>query len=195
MELARSKVDEPVLICGSDIKVGEVVKLVPSKPTPTGTLYLSNLDIAMVFPMELICFFPPPTSDKPSTKDVVDKMKERVSRFLVPYHFLAGRLQLNPGDGRLELNYNRAGVLFAGASSELTLEQLGDVSSPNPSFRNLFVRTDEFKELSNTPLMTVQVCVLSLDQILDQSVVLQSCPRSVEAIIDHNVKSSCFKPT
>lgn len=157
MELARSKVVEPVLICRSNIKVGEIVKLVPSKPTPTGILYLSNIDLAVVFPVETIYFFAPPTSDKPSTEDIVDKMKDWLSRLLVPYHFLAGRLQLNPGDGRLELNYNRSGILFAGASSELTLAQLGDVSCPNPSFSNLFVRTDEFKELSNTPLMSMQV--------------------------------------
>eukprot|EP00253_Pinus_taeda_P027488 PITA_27488 len=155
--MEMSSVYKPVLISESDIKVGELIKLGPSKPTPTGTLFLSNIDLTVIFPVETIYFFEPPPAYKPSTDDVVEKMKGWFSDILVPYHFLGARLQVNPGNGRLELNCNRSEALFTGASSELTLMQLGDLSRPNPSFRNLIVKTDDIKELSDTPLITMQV--------------------------------------
>jgi len=39
--------------------------------------------------------------------------------------------------------------------------ELGDVSHPNPSFKNMIVTTDEYKELSDIPLMTMQVTILA----------------------------------
>ncbi|KAH9328451.1 hypothetical protein KI387_000559 [Taxus chinensis] len=141
----------------SEMKVEKTFELVnPSKPTPTGTLYLCNIDLTVVFPVETVYFFKKSCIEH-SADDVVGKMRESLSDVLVAYHFMAGRLQQNGEDGRVELNYNRAGVLFAGASSQLTLAQLGDVSLPNPSFRNLVIRIDEFKELNEAPVMTMQV--------------------------------------
>eukprot|EP01018_Ginkgo_biloba_P018311 Gb_35737 [translate_table: standard] len=145
---------EPILTCETDIKVEKpIIKLLPSKPTPAGTLFLSNIDLTVLFPVETIYFFQPTTN----TDDVVDRLRDSLSDVLVPYHFMAGRLQFNAQDGRLELNCNRMGGLFAGASSDLTLAELGDVSAPNPSFRNLIVKLDEMKELCDTPLLTMQV--------------------------------------
>ncbi|GLJ46170.1 hypothetical protein SUGI_0972560 [Cryptomeria japonica] len=140
-----------------EMKVERTIELVvPSKPTPTGTLYLSNIDLTVVFPVETVYFFENKCIDS-SADDVVGKMRESLADVLVEYHFMAGRLQLNVEDGRVEMSYNRAGVLFAEASSQLTLAQLGDVSLPNPCFRNLVLTIDEFKELSQTPVLTIQV--------------------------------------
>uniref|UniRef100_A0A1D1Y4U8 Omega-hydroxypalmitate O-feruloyl transferase n=1 Tax=Anthurium amnicola TaxID=1678845 RepID=A0A1D1Y4U8_9ARAE len=145
-------------ITDQDVEKGEVEVLVSFRnPTPVETVYLSNIDQTVAFPVETIFFFG--ASPGGQTQGVAERVKKSVSEVLLgTYYFMAGRLNLNPESRRLELVCNNAGVPFAAATSRLRIEDLGDVTLPNPSFQRLILRTgDEFGGLSETPVFTVQV--------------------------------------
>ncbi|KAK1292335.1 Rosmarinate synthase [Acorus calamus] len=96
-------------------------------------------------------------NDPRKLEDIVETVKRSISEvLLIPYYFMAGRLNFNFQTRRLELVCNNAGVLFVGASSKLTIKDLGDVSSPNPSFQHLISRTFGFRSLAETPIWTIQ---------------------------------------
>ena len=113
------------------------MKLVsPKNPIPFETVFLSNIDLAVTFPVETLFFFEVPPSKCSSTEDISERVKRAVAEvLLVLYYFLAGRLYFNHESKRLELLCNNAGVLFVRATSGLMLKDLGNHSLPNPIFR------------------------------------------------------------
>ncbi|KAL5549327.1 hypothetical protein UlMin_004558 [Ulmus minor] len=104
----------------------------PAEPTWDGCQPLSELDQNWLTPAETI----------PNT------LKDSLSRALVPFYPLAGRLQWI-GKDRLELNCNGIGAQFIEAESEAKLVDFGDFSlSPNLPIHEL-------------PLMLVQLAWFS----------------------------------
>ena len=97
------------------------MKLVsPKNPIPFETVFLSNIDLAVTFPVETLFFFEVPPSKCSSTEDISERVKRAVAEvLLVLYYFLAGRLYFNHESKRLELLCNNAGVLFVRATSGL----------------------------------------------------------------------------
>ncbi|CAL9135282.1 unnamed protein product [Musa textilis] len=149
-------------LTGEDVEKGEASVLVsPRNPTPMKTIYLSNIDQTAAFPVETIFFYEMPPDDAAAvTSDVVERVKSSVSDvLLIPYYFMAGRLNFNLETKRLELLCNNAGALFVGATSRRSLEELGNLSAPNPSFQHLILRTDGFSGPNETPIFTIQVTV------------------------------------
>ncbi|GLU08364.1 hypothetical protein SLE2022_252820 [Rubroshorea leprosula] len=146
-------------ITDQDIVKEESVKLFsPQNPTPEETIFLSNIDQAVTFPVETLYFFEVPPSKSSSTLGISEKVKQAVADvLLVPYYFMAGRLNLNPQTKRLQLLCNNAGVLFVSAKSRLMLKDLGDLSLPNSSFRLLVHGPGLYKSLDITALFTIQV--------------------------------------
>ncbi|KAK1319125.1 Omega-hydroxypalmitate O-feruloyl transferase [Acorus calamus] len=118
------------------------------------SMFLSNIDQLFNFDMETVHFFSAVESFPPST--VCDVIKRALQQLLLPYDFLAGRLRTDPVKGRLEVDCNGAGAGFVVASSEMTLEEVGDLTYPNPAFKNL-VPTRSLKGLEDWPLMAIQV--------------------------------------
>lgn len=129
--------------------------LFPSLEIPTHSMFLSNIDQVLNFDVETIHFFQASPLFPP--EKVVDKLENALSRLLVHYDFLAGRLKFNPEQGRLEIDCNAAGAEFSVASSELSLEQTGDLAFPNPAFQQLIVRKSEKLGLEDKPLICFQV--------------------------------------
>ncbi|OWM75035.1 hypothetical protein CDL15_Pgr021386 [Punica granatum] len=124
----------------------------PSSPTPTGTLYLSNLDDQhfLRFSIKYLYLF--------ETSVPSDTLKRSLSRVLIDYYPLAGRLRTScPGDDRkLEVDCNGEGALFAEASMDLTAEEvLGLARRPNRSWRKLLYRV-EGQSFLNVPPLVVQ---------------------------------------
>ncbi|RZS17827.1 hypothetical protein BHM03_00050037 [Ensete ventricosum] len=145
-----------------DVAKGEASVLVsPRNPTPMETIYLSNIDQTAAFPVETIFFYEMPPDDAAAAATsgvVVERVRRSVSDvLLIPYYFMAGRLNFNLETKRLELLCNNAGALFVGATSRRSLEELGNLSAPNPSFQHLILRTDGFNGLHETPVFTIQV--------------------------------------
>ena len=147
-----------VTLTDHDIVKEEPVTLVsPKNPIPFETVFLSNIDQTVAFPVGTVFFFEVLPSMKNSSLNIAEKVKESVSDvLLVPYYFMAGRLNFNLETSRLELVCNNAGALFVSATSKLRLKDLGDLHLPNPSFVHLIVRIGRPKDLVGAPLLTIQ---------------------------------------
>ncbi|KAK2991999.1 hypothetical protein RJ640_014860 [Escallonia rubra] len=147
-------VQSTISLTNQDILKEEPIELFsPENPTPVETIYLSNIDQAVTFPVETVFFYEVPPSKSSSTLDMAEVVKRAVSEvLLVPYYFMAGRLNFNHETNRLELLCNNAGVLFVSATSTLALKDLGDLSRPNSTFFHLVHRPGLYKSLADTPV-------------------------------------------
>jgi omega-hydroxypalmitate O-feruloyl transferase len=91
---------------------------------------------------------------------VAEKITDAREKILVPYDFLAGRLKSNARTGRLEVDCNGAGAGFVVASSECTLDEIGDLVYPNAAFAKLVVNSsDHSLEKDGKLLCIIQVRV------------------------------------
>ncbi|XP_010259678.1 PREDICTED: omega-hydroxypalmitate O-feruloyl transferase-like [Nelumbo nucifera] len=148
-----------VSISNQDVVKEEPVTLFsPKNPTPVEKVFLSNIDQAVAFPVETVFFFEVPPCKTSWTLDISERMKKSVSEvLLIPYYFMAGRLNFNLETKRLELVCSNAGVPFVSAKSRLTLQELGNLSLPNSTFHHLIHRPDRSLSLSEKPIFTIQV--------------------------------------
>lgn len=156
--------DSTFAITKQDIAKQEPVTLVsPKHPMKMETIFLSNIDQAVIFTVETVYFFQVPPEEASSPVDICRRVKSAVQDvLLVPYYFMAGRLRFNEESRRLELLCNNAGVLFVSACSRLVLKELGDLSLPNPTFHHLLHRPGLYKSFSETALFTIQALFLLL---------------------------------
>lgn len=140
------------------VKDVPVTLVSPRHPTTVETVFLSNIDQTVAFPVETVFFYKARPSDGTPTSNIIEKVRRSVSEeLLIHYYFMAGRLNFNHMTKRLELVCNNAGVFFVGARSHLKLNELGNLTLPNPSFHHLILRTEGFKSLADTPIFTIQV--------------------------------------
>ncbi|GAB4855898.1 hypothetical protein Ancab_024537 [Ancistrocladus abbreviatus] len=119
------------------------------------SVFLSNIDQVLNFDVQTIHFFEANPDFPPET--AAQKIKGALRKLLVPYEFLSGRMKLNPDTGRLEFDCNNAGVGFVTATSECTLDELGDLVYPNPAFEQLVTQRLESSDRNDHPLCIVQV--------------------------------------
>ncbi|KAL7123832.1 hypothetical protein ABFS83_14G009200 [Erythranthe nasuta] len=132
----------------------------PSNPKPIKTIFLSNIDQTLSFPVETVFFYKvPPNMPSSSTADIAERVRKAVEKvLLIPYYFMAGRLNFNSDTNRLELVCNNAGALFVSAESRFSIDDLGSLSQPNPSFHRLVHRQGLYqKSLAETAVFTIQV--------------------------------------
>ncbi|KAE8699074.1 protein HEADING DATE 3A-like [Hibiscus syriacus] len=147
--------DPPTLIQDLNITVKDVSLVFPPEKSHRKSMFLSNIDRVLNFPVETVHFFPSHSDLPPHA--VADMLKRTLSELLVPYDFLAGRLRSNPETGRLEIDCNSAGIGFAVASSDYALDDIGDLVYPNPAFGQLVCKSVDCLEQENQPLCIVQV--------------------------------------
>ncbi|XP_016507341.1 acyltransferase GLAUCE-like [Nicotiana tabacum] len=127
----------------------------PSEETQKKPMFLSNIDQVLNFDVQTLHFFPANSEFPPEI--VKEKLRNALSKVLVPYDFLAGRLKMNHQIGRLEIDCNAEGAVFVVASSELTLKEIGDLVYPNPGFRQLITQSIDLLEKDDKPLCIIQV--------------------------------------
>ncbi|KAI3446391.1 hypothetical protein Pfo_003056 [Paulownia fortunei] len=111
----------------------------PSQETHKKSFFLSNIDQFHNFNVPTAYFFHSNPDFPPEI--VTKRLKMAVEKVLVPYDFMAGRLKWNHQLGRVEINCNAAGGGFVVASSEFSLDEIGDLVCPNLGFRQLVVQT------------------------------------------------------
>ncbi|KAL2506913.1 HXXXD-type acyl-transferase family protein [Abeliophyllum distichum] len=145
-----------ISLSDKDLVKEEPVFLVSSSnPKPVKTIFLSNIDQTVTFPVETVFFFE--VSPSYSTLKIAELVKKAVEEvLLIPYYFMAGRLKLNDENKRLELLCNNAGVLFVSATSRLILKDLGNLSLPNQTFKHLIRRPGLYKSLAETAIFSIQ---------------------------------------
>ncbi|KAJ8440133.1 hypothetical protein Cgig2_003458 [Carnegiea gigantea] len=131
----------------------------PAEPTWHGIHPLSESDqIGMVTHVHIIHFYRKVgCRDWPNPPDeIIGIIKDSLSRALVPFYPLAGRLRRVDGGGKLELECNAKGVEFIEAESSQLMSDFGDFSSFK-GFEDLFPRVDYSKPIQDHPLCLVQL--------------------------------------
>lgn len=136
-----------------------VTKIPPSAPTPKHSLYLSNLDDQkfLRFSIKYLYIF------KKSVN--LSSLKSSLSRVLVDYYPLAGRLRRcsssldddSDDEKKLEVDCNGKGALFVEAFMDITADELVEHSKlPNKSWRKFLYKV-EGQSFLDVPPLVVQV--------------------------------------
>ncbi|KAL5732042.1 shikimate O-hydroxycinnamoyltransferase [Ranunculus cassubicifolius] len=108
------------------VKMKSSCSVKPSEPTPYVKLFLSECDQIKAYTHAPIIYIYP--SDQVTSSPVsnpVEALKTSLSRLLVSYYPLAGRLNRIEG-GRFELHCNAVGVEMVEAETDSVIEDLGD---------------------------------------------------------------------
>ncbi|XP_071697258.1 shikimate O-hydroxycinnamoyltransferase-like [Rutidosis leptorrhynchoides] len=136
-----------------NIFVRESTMVYPAEKTRSTKLWISNLDL-MVAHIQIPCvYFYRPNSA--SNFFDIKVMKEALSRALVPFYPMAGRMKEDK-DGRIELDCQGQGVLFVEAESNGVIDDLGDFA-PTLEVQKLIPVVDYSLGLESSPLLLVQV--------------------------------------
>lgn len=151
--------ETPPLLQDLKVTIHKTSMIFPSKQTERQSLFLSNIDKVLNFNVETIHFFEANKDFPPQI--VVEKLKKALEDVLVVYDFLAGRLKMNSETNRLEIDCNAEGAGFVVASSDYKLDQIGDLTYPNPAFEQFVHKTKDFLKLGDLPLCVFQVKIFS----------------------------------
>ncbi|KAM5582381.1 shikimate O-hydroxycinnamoyltransferase [Rosa sericea] len=144
-----------------NVSVRESTVLKPAVETPRQSLWMSNLD--MISPNAHT-----PTVYIYKPKDGADSffdprvLKDALSKVLVSFYPLAGRLRQNNEDknARIEINCNAEGVLFVVADSSSCADDFADFKTTLELGRWLIPEVDYSAGKSSFPLFVVQVTYL-----------------------------------
>ncbi|XP_065858450.1 spermidine hydroxycinnamoyl transferase [Euphorbia lathyris] len=128
----------------------------PINPTKTGRLSLSEWDqIGTITHVPTIYFYKPSSIWLTQPHSIINTLKDSLSRALVLFYPLAGRLNWI-GNGRLELDCNNNGVTMIDAESHSKIEDLGDLS-PSPTYQYLVPVVDYSLPINELPLLLAQL--------------------------------------
>ncbi|CAL5419556.1 unnamed protein product [Camellia sinensis] len=138
------------------LKASYMVK--PTKETPTGLMNLSEFDhLIPIFHAPTVYFYQP--SGELTLNSVIHTLKDSLSKALVIFYPLAGRLQ-RIARGRLQINCNSMGAQFLEAESEAKIDDFGDFC-PSSKTRALIPSVDYDRPIHELPLLLVQVTKFS----------------------------------
>ncbi|KAL5549954.1 hypothetical protein UlMin_000130 [Ulmus minor] len=127
--------------------------VLPAKKTPRHTIWLSSFDLTNIHIYStIVCFY---RHNGASNFFDTALLKESLSKALVPFYPIAGRYK-HDHNGRLEINCNEEGVLFAEAETNSTIDDLGDFAL-SPELKKLFPTVDQSGGVSSFPFLIVQV--------------------------------------
>ncbi|XP_004291518.1 PREDICTED: shikimate O-hydroxycinnamoyltransferase-like [Fragaria vesca subsp. vesca] len=143
-----------------NIRLMESTVVRPASETPRQSLWLSNMDLVQPSTHTPSIYF----YNKPKGADKVDMavLKDALSKALVPFYPLAGRLKHKMDEGgkgrrRLEIDCNAEGALFVVADSSSCIDDMGGFA-PTPEFgRGLLPTVDYSGGISSYLLLLVQI--------------------------------------
>ncbi|KAJ8450532.1 hypothetical protein Cgig2_020169 [Carnegiea gigantea] len=148
--------EPPPLLQDLKVTVQDATLLFLPQESERGSMFLSNIDQVLNFDVQTIHFFTANPNFPP--KIAFKKIQNALQKLLVTYDFLAGRMKLNQETGRFEFDCKNSGIGFVVARSQHTLDELGDLVYPNPSFEQLVTkRMDDTLQVEGHPLCIVQV--------------------------------------
>nr|KYP71775.1 10-deacetylbaccatin III 10-O-acetyltransferase [Cajanus cajan] len=129
----------------------------PAIPTPNELKPLSDLDDIYILRVQVPVIQVYRNEPLMAGKDPVEVIRKALAKTLVFYYPFAGRLRQGPGD-KLMVDCTGEGVLFTEADADVTLDQFGDaVHPPFPCFEELLYEVPGSREITNSPLLLVQV--------------------------------------
>ncbi|ESW19130.1 hypothetical protein PHAVU_006G098800 [Phaseolus vulgaris] len=129
----------------------------PAIPTPHELKLLSDIDDqeALRFHSPAIQIYGKQASM--AEKDPVEVIRKALSQTLVFYYPLAGRVREGP-HRKLMVECTGEGAMFIEADADVTLHEFGDsLQPPFPCFHELLYHVPGSQQITNTPLLLVQV--------------------------------------
>lgn len=137
------------------VKSSEIV--LPAAPTPEHNVWVSNLDLVVMREhVSSVYIYRPTGTDGRSDFFSMDILKDSLSKVLVPFYPIAGRLEKNT-HGRLQINCNGEGAQLIEAETDSTVKDFGDFA-PSPQLTQLLPHLDfASKNIYSYPLLLVQV--------------------------------------
>ncbi|KAH9332058.1 hypothetical protein KI387_004166, partial [Taxus chinensis] len=153
--------DPAVVLEHLHVKALEAELVPPSLPTPNEILYLSNVDdqYSLRFMLDMLLVYTARNENfnisSTSAREPAKVIREALSKVLVYYYPLVGRLRNRVQDGKLQVECTGEGAVFVEASSPNTLSLLGDLEELKPSFQQLL-----FQSPPNTPLEDIHPLIL-----------------------------------
>lgn len=141
-------------------RIGEPILVEPAKETPRGFYFLSNLDqnIAVIV-RTIYCF----KSEDKGNELASEVLKEALSKVLVHYYPLAGRLTISP-QGKLIVDCtgggdgHNHGAVFVEAEADCSMAEIGDSTKPDPiTLGKLVYDIPNAKNLLEIPPLVAQV--------------------------------------
>lgn len=136
-----------------NVKASTLVR--PAQDTPKYNLWNSNVDLVVPSMHTPSVYFYRPTGS--SNFFDANVLKEALSKALVPFYPMAGRLKRDE-DGRIEIDCNGEGVLFVEAETGSVVDDFGDFA-PTLELRRLIPAVDYTCGISSYPLLVLQVCL------------------------------------
>ncbi|KAF6172799.1 hypothetical protein GIB67_034651 [Kingdonia uniflora] len=135
------------------INVKESTMVRPSEETPKRNLWNSNVDLVVPrMHTPSVYFYRPNGSSNFFDARV---LKEALSKVLVPFYPMAGRLKRDE-DSRVEIDCNGEGVLFVEVETGSVIDDFGDFA-PTLELRQLIPAVDYTGDISSYPLLVLQV--------------------------------------
>ncbi|KAI4356001.1 hypothetical protein L6164_000055 [Bauhinia variegata] len=131
--------------------------ILPSEPTPKGRLWLSKCD-QLIHPRTYtptIYIYKPQHRNHTTSCSVIERMRDSLSKTLVHYYPLAGRLRCI-GRKQYEVDCNEMGVTLLEAESDKILDEYDDFA-PDSSIRELIPKIDFGEPIEKLPFLFVQV--------------------------------------
>ncbi|GER45505.1 HXXXD-type acyl-transferase family protein [Striga asiatica] len=141
------------------VKQGQPTLVPPADETKNGLYFLSNLDqnIAVIV-RTIYCF---KSGDK-GNEDAFGVIKDALSKVLVLYYPLAGRLKISP-EMKLIVDCTGEGAVFVEAEAECELKELGDITKPDPErLGKLVYDVPSAKNVLEIPPLAAQVSWIRL---------------------------------
>nr|XP_017224249.1 PREDICTED: benzyl alcohol O-benzoyltransferase-like [Daucus carota subsp. sativus] len=128
----------------------------PAKPTPFEYKLLSDIDDqgSLRFRVPVIYFY----RKRNDKMDPVEVIREAISKTLVFYYPLAGRVREGAGR-KLGVECTGEGVMFIEADAEVTIEELGGdaIQPPFPCFEELLFDVPGYSGVLDCPILLFQV--------------------------------------
>ncbi|XP_021747201.1 anthranilate N-benzoyltransferase protein 2-like [Chenopodium quinoa] len=143
-------------------KVKETTIICPEQETPKGSLWLSSLDLITRSPYthtHVLFVYEPNKAQNTNSTPFFDTnlIKETLSKALVAFYPMAGRLKTNNKTGRIEIDCNAKGASFIEVETTHVLTDFGDFK-PSPELRKVvFPKYGYAGGLSSSPLLMVQL--------------------------------------
>ena len=137
----------------------------PEKETPKGFYFLSNLDqnIAVIV-RTVYCF----KSQEKGNELAAQVLKDALSKVLVHYYPLVGRLTISP-QGKLIINCDgdTDGAVFVEAEADCNMDEIGDSTKPDPiTLGKLVYEFPGAKNLLEIPPLVAQVCFTNNSRLI-----------------------------
>ncbi|KAJ4709569.1 Hydroxycinnamoyl-CoA shikimate/quinate hydroxycinnamoyl transferase [Melia azedarach] len=138
-----------------NIHVKESTIIRPAQETPKHSLWISDLDLLVpAIHLPAVGFYRL-SNDNSSNFFDVGLLKESMSKVLVPFYPMAGRLGRDE-NGRIQIQCNGEGVLFQEAEANCIIDDFGDFSE-NLKLLRLVPTVDDTNDISSYPFLVAQI--------------------------------------